>query len=128
VEGRSVQKRLTTAEVLRLLDLPEFDDAAKVSKTPHDGYRALATFKEFEKAALGRVSRSGIDKQTFRTRKLYEKLMEEQSQREKPPDKPVTSLRYWTAIFLRVAAIVLICGALYLGVSLLISTIRSLFG
>jgi hypothetical protein len=54
--------------------------------------------------------------------------MEEQSQREKPPEKPVTTLRYWSGILLRVAIVVFIGGALYHGAKLLIATVQTLFG
>jgi serine/threonine protein kinase len=126
--GQQVVQKLTTMQVLRLLESPHFDSGAMASHNQYDGFRALATYKEFEKLALGRSTRSGADKQTFRSRKLYEQIVEEQTQREKPAAKPVTTLRYWSGILLRIAIVMAIVGALYVGVLLVLATAKTLFG
>ena len=126
--GQQVVQKLTSAQVLKLLESPNFDTGAKASRTPNDGFRTLATYKEFEKVALGRSARMGADKQTFRSRKLYEQIVEEQTQRDKPAARPVTTLRYWGGILLPIAVVLLILALLYLGAMFITSNLKSLFG
>jgi eukaryotic-like serine/threonine-protein kinase len=126
--GQPVVQKLTTAQVFKLLERSTFDTGAKASRHPAEGFRALATIKEFEKVALGRSARMGADKQTFRSRKLYEQIVEEHTLREKPPAPPVTTLRYWSGILARVLAVVLILAALYFGAVLVVYSFKTLFG
>jgi serine/threonine-protein kinase len=126
-DGQMVVQRLTTAQALRLAETPDFDPGAKASRHAKEGFRALATIKEFEKVALGRAARDGADKQTFRSRKLYEKIVEEQSHRQKPEPAPATSFYYWLGILRRLATVGAFVGLMYWGASLLIQHLKGVF-
>src|SRR5262249_3095376 len=56
-DNQIVVRKLTTAQVQQLIEAKNFDAAAaKISRQPREGFRALATYKEFEHAALARVA------------------------------------------------------------------------
>jgi eukaryotic-like serine/threonine-protein kinase len=110
--GEPVIQKMTADKVLLMLEQPNFDPAVKASRRPNEGFRALATFKEFEKAAIGRVSRTHADLQTFRQRKLYERIVQQQEKHEKTAPLPVTSGQYWFGIFLQVGVVVAVVGLL----------------
>jgi serine/threonine-protein kinase len=116
--GRSqvVTRKLTTAEVLELITVEDFDPSARASRTPGEGFRALATYREFEAAALGRAAKTGADRQAFRYRKLYKQIEEEDRQRaaERAAERPVTPGEYWLGIGIRVGVGLVAFGLVYL--------------
>jgi len=113
-ENQVVVRKLTTAQVLQLIEAKNFDSAAaKVSRQPHEGYRALATYKEFAHAALARVAKSAADEKTVRYRSLYKKIEEQQRRRREPtPEKANPILTYWIGILIKVAGIAVGVGLL----------------
>ena len=113
--------------MLRLIDSAEFDSSAKASRSPNDGYRALATFREFEKVTLGKVARSGADKQTLRSRRMYEKIVEEQAQRDKQGARLPSNWRYWLSILWRCAAVAGGLVLLYFLASFAITAVKTIF-
>ena len=54
----------------------------KASHDPKIGFRALATYKEFQGAASSQLTKKTADKNTARYRGLYKKIEEEDRQRE----------------------------------------------
>jgi serine/threonine-protein kinase len=127
-DGQQVVQKMTTAKVLRLLESPDFNSGAMASRQPRGGFRTLATYKEFEKLARGRSTRSGPDKHAVGMRKLYEQIVEEESQRKKPAAQPVTAQRSWTGTLLRILVISVIVGAVLLGAAVLVRTLSAVFG
>jgi hypothetical protein len=82
-----VQRKLTTAQVLELIRDEGFDLEAQASRRRHDGYRSLATYREFEAILLPRVTRAGADQAKGRKlRSLYQQL--EQKGRPAPVKPP----------------------------------------
>jgi eukaryotic-like serine/threonine-protein kinase len=73
------------------------------------------------------VPRSGAGKQTFRSRKHYEKLVLEPVLPERHKSQPVKTLRYWSGSFTRVAVVLALLGALWLGASYLVTSLQTLF-
>jgi hypothetical protein len=70
-----VQRKLTTAEVLRLIQDEKFDLQAQASRRKHGGFRSLATYREFEAVVLPRVTRAGSEsREGSKLRSLYEQL------------------------------------------------------
>jgi tRNA A-37 threonylcarbamoyl transferase component Bud32 len=104
-QGQVLVRRLTTAQVLKLLEDKSFDPTATISRKKNEGFRALATFKEFESAVLGRVSKEALDEQTVRYRNLYKKIEAEERAREKPKQRDGGNVSYWGGIFLKVAGV-----------------------
>jgi serine/threonine-protein kinase len=111
--GQAVQRRLTTAQVLELIQGEHFDPATRASRTANDGYRALATYREFEPVVLGRAAKSGADRQTSRYRKLYKQIEEEDQRKRAQAERP-TAGRYWLGILIQSAIAVAAAGGAYL--------------
>jgi serine/threonine-protein kinase len=82
VHGQSVTRKLTTEQVLALIETKDFDVKAKATRNPREGFRALACFREFEPGFLSRVARSAVDEKTTGFRSLYKQLHEEDRQRQ----------------------------------------------
>jgi serine/threonine-protein kinase len=127
-DGKGMTKKLTTSQVLQLAEHVNFDPAdAKVSRQPTTGFRALATFKEFERVVLGKASKSSADKQTIRSRRLMGKIVEQEKHRESQQEGPVTTWQYWSGTVWRCAGVGLALVLLLLGASWAISVIKSIF-
>jgi serine/threonine-protein kinase len=105
--GQVVVRKLTTAEVLQMLENPAFDPTAKASRRAREGFRALATYREFEHLALGRVSKSIADKQTVRYRSLYKKIEDQERERDEKKEQENTTSAYWMGIVLKYSPIVI---------------------
>jgi hypothetical protein len=74
---------MTTDQVLALVEEKDFDLMAKASKSPNEGFRALACFREFESAFLARVAKTAVDRKTTGFRTLYKKIDEEDRERQR---------------------------------------------
>jgi serine/threonine-protein kinase len=81
--GQSVTRKMTTEQVLALIETKDFDVKAKATRNPREGFRALACFREFEPGFLSRVARSAVDEKTTEFRSLYKQLHEEDRQRQR---------------------------------------------
>jgi serine/threonine-protein kinase len=103
-DGRVRERRLSTDEVLRLIEARKLGPAARASRVGKDDFRALATYREFEHAVLGQAARSGADRQTARYRSLYKKIEEQDRLREegKAEEPPAGNLVYWAGLALKI--------------------------
>jgi serine/threonine-protein kinase len=106
LQGQSVTRKMTTAQVLVLIEDKDFDVKAKATRNPREGFRALACYREFEPGFLSRVAKTAVDQKTSGFRHLYKKLDEEDRQRQReriratmPQQQRLTStqLLYWFA-------------------------------
>jgi len=115
-DNQIVVRKLSTAQVQQLIEAKNFDAAAaKISRQPREGFRALATYKEFEHAALARVAKSAADEKTVRYRSLYKKIEEQERRRREPPAKKTDpNVTYWIGILFKVAGIAVGVGLLFL--------------
>lgn len=77
--GQKMQQRLTTDEVRALIADDDFDLKAQGSRKANEGYRALATYREFEALLVPRVTRAAADKGSRKLKNLYEKLSDEET-------------------------------------------------
>lgn len=110
-ENQVVIRKMTTAQVLQLIDAKNFDvAAAKISRQPRDGFRALPTYKEFQHVALAKVAKSAADEKTVRYRNLYKKIEEQERQRERPQKETDPTFTYWMNIFFKVGGVCLAVG------------------
>jgi serine/threonine-protein kinase len=80
--GQPALRKYTTAEVQERIENGSLQPSAMASHNPHDGFRALATYKELEGVALSRASKAAADKSSTRYRDLYRKIEERERQRE----------------------------------------------
>jgi serine/threonine-protein kinase len=85
-DGRFVQRKLTTAQVLELIQDKNFDLTAQASRRKHDGFRSLATYREFGPVLLPRLTRAGADQgKSRKLRSLYEQLEGKERPTARPP-------------------------------------------
>ena len=84
-------------------------------------------FKEFAGAVVGRVTRSHADKQTFRQRRLFEKIVEQQDEKDRLKPGPTTNSQYWFGIACNAAAVAVVVGLLYLAANFFISGLKGVF-
>jgi serine/threonine-protein kinase len=112
--GQKLQRKLTTAEVLELIADEHFDPATRASHSPAEGFRALATYREFEPVALGRAAKSGADRQASRYRQLFKKIEQEDERKHGRVDQKAAADRYWLWISLQLGALVAAVGVGYL--------------
>src|SRR5207245_5723456 len=70
-DGSHAARKYTTAQVLKMLTEGTLKASAKASHLPNDGFRTLGTYKEFQGAALGNLTKKAADKNTARYRNLY---------------------------------------------------------
>jgi serine/threonine-protein kinase len=92
-DGRKVVQKLSTPEVQKMLSDDSLGPNNKASHDPNEGFRALATYKEFQSIALVKASKQSADDRAVRYRTLYKKIEEQANEREKAsavqrPDTP----------------------------------------
>lgn len=80
-DGQVMMRKYSTAQILRLLETEQISPRAKISRDEFTGFRAVATYKEFEQTALGLATKRGVDKATSRYRQLYKKIEQEEQER-----------------------------------------------
>lgn len=73
-DGQTTTRKFTTAQVLKMLQEGMVGPTARASRSPTGGFRALATYKEFEGTALHQASKKHADKHGTRVRNLYEQI------------------------------------------------------
>jgi hypothetical protein len=123
-----VQKKMTTAQVLAMIEDPDFDSAATASRQANEVQRSLATYREFEPVMLARVSKTALDLQTSKYRRLYQKIDEEDRQRRHVEEKEkVPAARFWISILWRVAAVAGAIGLGYLLIAWIIHNLKGVF-
>jgi hypothetical protein len=86
LEGQKVTQRLSTAQVLNLLDDEDFDPMARASRSLKDDFRPLACFREFENHFLSQATKTVVDESTSQIRKLYKKFDDADRQRQQLGD------------------------------------------
>lgn len=96
-DGQTTTRKFTTAQVQRMLQEGMIGPTARASRTATGGFRALATYKEFEGTALHLASKKHADKLGARVRNLYEQIeakqrgraAQEQAETERRPGSSV---------------------------------------
>ena len=109
--GESVIKTMLTPQMSKMVAEGTLKASVQISRSSKEGFRALATYKEFQNVALGRVSRKAMDVHTSRNKTLYDKIVKQEIQRDDKP-KEYTTAQYWMEIFIRCAVITVGVGAL----------------
>jgi serine/threonine protein kinase len=108
-DGKVAARKYTTAQLKKMLAEGTIGPTASISHSPNDGFRTLATFKEFQGAAMSKMAKKAADKNTARYRGVYKKLDEEDRQhvqKERAAKKADSSLnantRYWMSLLMMV--------------------------
>jgi len=82
-DGTDISRQMSTEEILKLMEAEDFDLLTKATRNLQNGFRPLASFREFESSFLSRVAKTAVDEKTSGFRKLYKKLEEEERNRQK---------------------------------------------
>lgn len=111
-DGTTATRRYGTAQLQKMLADGTIAPNAKASHSPTDGFRSIATYREFQGSALSKVSKKAADKSSARYRNLYKKIEQEERKKEeaqtKTEDTAVrANTRYWLSIALIVLPIAL---------------------
>jgi serine/threonine-protein kinase len=104
-DGHVVERQLSTAEVLRRIEERKLGPTTRASRSADDGFRALATYREFEKVLLGKAAKRGADEQATRYRNLYKKIEAQEERRALSgiKDEPVVGyFTYWFGLALKI--------------------------
>ncbi len=111
--GGVTTRKYTTAQLRKMVADDMINLTAFVSHSPTEGFRAAATYKEFQGMASSKVSKQAHDKNTARYRGLYKKIEEGERKREEreiadQENKAASaSRRYWISTLFTVLPIVL---------------------
>ena len=127
-DGKVVTKTMLTLQMAKMIEEGTLRPSAQISRNSKDGFRALATYKEFQSVALGRTSRSAMDRQkTTENKKLYDQIVKKEMQRDAKPEDEVTSASYWTQIAITSAIGLAVAVAVLWGFWFLFKSVMSLF-
>ena len=104
-DGTQVTRKYTTTQVLKMLAEGTMTANARISHSPSEGFRSIATYKEFQGTSLNKASKQAADKSTVKYRNLYKKIEEQERKREedrseKPDNSVRVNTRYWLSILL----------------------------
>jgi len=111
-DGKVAVRKVTTSQVVKLIESTKLDPSAKISRRKDDGYRALATYKEFEQYALSRASKKSVEQQAVRYRSLYKQIEEKEQASKKEQKEENAQLAYLLPLIFKVGGIVLGLGFL----------------
>ncbi len=121
-EGDMGVRRLTSSQLKKMLDEGTIDPTAQASRQKDEGFRSLATFKEFQGTAFVKQSKKGADTQTARFRTIYKKIEENERKRDLEDQKNYREPSYysqlWAPGFLIAAAIAGVVLFFYIFISL----------
>jgi serine/threonine protein kinase len=99
-EGRATVHKLPTAQVSKMLEEDKLGPNVKASHHPKEGFRALATYKEFQGVALVKASKAAADQQAVRYRTLYKKIEEKERLRnEEEEERRAPRAPEWVAVW-----------------------------
>jgi serine/threonine-protein kinase len=103
--GEIVTRQYLTAQLQKMLEEGTIGPTAQASRSPDGGFRTLATYREFQSVAMGKMSKKAADKTTAKYRGLYKKIEEadraaaEKERDANQEDTPFqANVRYWTSL------------------------------
>jgi serine/threonine-protein kinase len=102
-DGSQVTRKFTTGQLKKMLAEGTMTANARVSHSPTEGFRSIATYKEFQGTALSKASRQAADKSTIRYRNLYKKIEAKERQRDDEKAEVIetpmgANTRYWFGV------------------------------
>ena len=100
-DGKTAVKKMTTEQVQAMIEADMLQPNAKASHDPRLGFRALATYKEFQGQAFVKASRQSADQRAVRYRTLYKKIEERANQIERDARPKRTDMPPWMPLALK---------------------------
>ena len=82
-DGQAVTRKLTEPQVLELIKGDQFDPLMEASRTLKGGYRAIATYREFEPTLRGRMTKARADRKAAKFQSMYDKIEKEVEQQRR---------------------------------------------
>ncbi|MFO0863458.1 MAG: serine/threonine-protein kinase [Gemmataceae bacterium] len=112
MDGADKAHKLTTAQLTKMIQEGTVTPGAKISHFPTQGFRAVATFKEFADVTVRQRGPKSVAADKYRD--LYKKIEDKEIKREKDEEseRDLEARNYWIGIFWRSLAAVLLFFAL----------------
>jgi serine/threonine-protein kinase len=82
-DGKPIRRKMTHQQLREMIADPSFDIKAQASRTLEGGYRAIATFPEFENLLRGRISKMQADRKAQKFHNIYSQLEKEEISRRR---------------------------------------------
>jgi serine/threonine-protein kinase len=117
-DGKPVRRRMTGEQLREMVKDDDFDLKAQISRTLEGGYRAIATFPEFETALRGRMTKMRADKKAQKFHNVYKQLEKEEVSRRRW--RWIRNIYTSTGGFVLLLIWLAVIGALAVGVFFLI--------
>jgi serine/threonine-protein kinase len=92
-------RKLTFGQLRKMIEEGTVDPAAQASRRPKEGFRSLATFKEFQGTAFVKQSKKAADQQTAKYRSLYKKIEEKERLRDEEEKRHDSSPAYFDLLW-----------------------------
>jgi serine/threonine-protein kinase len=114
-DGRSVTRKLTEQQVIAMVKSPVFDQKTEASRSLKGGYRAIATYREFEPFLRGKISKERADRKTDKVQTLYKQIEKDydRDQRRKGLRRFIQKLGNGVAMLIVLAIIAAVGFAVY---------------
>jgi serine/threonine-protein kinase len=114
-EGKKVTRKMTTDEILGAVKSGTFTADTQLSKTLQGGYRALATYPEFEPLLHAKTTQSKAEKKGEKFRELYKQIEREDQRRRRWRwlRNLFASFRSFVGLIIWLAIIVGVCIGVY---------------
>ncbi len=129
-QGRIMRQRLTTHQVLLLIDDEQFDVSAQATRTADGELRSLGTYREFEPALRVRLTRVKAERKAQKFRRFYDKIEEEERSRQRWRwlRNQFRTLMSWIAMLVVLAIVAAVGYGLYLVVPIFFKWLTAKMG
>jgi serine/threonine-protein kinase len=110
--SKTILRKMSTNQVIEAIKNEKLDNTYDASKLPKSGFRALATYPEFEPLLRGRIQQQRADRKARKYQSMYDKVMEEEAtyQRRKGFRRFFNNMAGWMRLLLFLA---ILAGAGY---------------
>jgi serine/threonine-protein kinase len=92
-------RKVTAGQLKKMVEEGTIDPAAQASRQRKEGFRSLATYKEFQGTAFVKQSKKAADMQTTKFRNLYKKIEEKERLRDEEERKHDPTPAYYSLLW-----------------------------
>jgi eukaryotic-like serine/threonine-protein kinase len=114
-DGKKKVRKLTQVQMKELIKSKQLDSTTEASKQPGSGYRALATFKEFEQLFRSQIAQKKLEKKTEKLQEKFAQIADEVEsyERRKKWGRFFNSVGGWITLLIGLAILAGIGFGLY---------------
>ena len=107
VDGRKKVRKLTQSQMKELIKSKQIDSMSEASKQPGTGYRALATYREFEMLFRSQIAQKRMERKTEKLQDKFNKIADEVEtyERRKKWGRFFNSVGGWIMLLIALAAL-----------------------